>query len=145
MWACVCMSACVPMCMHVCVCTWVCTHVCICFLGNTEDSLGSCKVSGTQVILKLSHKGSYNRRVKAPATKPRDISLISKAHMVEREAGFSQIASQQDRCMSSHVWLCWLYVCVYVYPVCLVSTETRRGHQICWNLSYRWVQTAIFM
>lgn len=121
----------------------------MCFLGNTEDALGSYKVSETQAILKLNHKGSCNRLVKAPATKPGDISLTPKAHMVERETGFSQTASQQDRCMSSHIhtketnaffkrrFMYLFLFCVYSYftymyasvsRVCLVSTETRRGH-----------------
>lgn len=136
----------------------------MCFLGNTEDALGSYKVSETQAILKQNHKGSCNRLVKAPATKPGDISLTPKAHMVERETGFSQIASQQDRCMSSHiqaketnaffkkgvyvfifilcVQLFYLYVCLCITCVLGVHGDQKRAWigWICWNLSSRWVQ-----
>ena len=28
---------------------------------------------------------------------------------------------------------------VFVYCVCLVPIEARRGHQISWNWSYRWL------
>lgn len=89
------------------------------------------------------------------------LSTIALKHLIHSDAMHSVICMAQTtrpeceatmRSFSSGIfllrfWVCECCVCVYVCTplVCLESVEPRRGQQIPWNWSYRWLWVAMRM